>query len=104
MKKLAVIMIVLGMMVCTNVHASDVSDLENLNLSADSYWNGSDLEGSYSATDSFSTDTASFNNFYAYDADFMYSSWGGFAYSNITDTTATGFTSSIQCHHGKRPG
>jgi hypothetical protein len=92
MKKLAVILLVLGMMAHTNVLASDVSDLENLTLSAESYWNGSDLEGSYSATDSFTTDTASFNNFYAYDADYMYSSWGGFAYSNITDTTATGFT------------
>ena len=83
---------VLGMMVYAPVHAADVSDLENLWLSSESYWNGSNLEGSYSAADAFKTDTASFNNFYAYDAVYMYSSWGGFAYSNIKDTTATGFT------------
>ena len=80
MKKLAVIIIVLGMMVCTNVNASGVSDLENLTVPAVGYWNGSNLEGSYSATDSFTTGGASFNNFYDYNADWGLSSWSGFAY------------------------
>ena len=92
MKKLALILMVLGLVAHSNVLAADVSDLENLSLPPDSSWNGSDLEGSYSATDAFKTGTASFNNFYAYDAVYMYSSWGGFAYSNMKDTTATGFT------------
>ena len=69
------------------------ADFEDLTLAPESYWNGSGLEGSYTATDEFTSGIATYNNYYAYDADYMFSSWGGFAYSNITDTVTTGFTS-----------
>jgi hypothetical protein len=88
---------VLGLFICLcfalTVHAGDssISDLEDLTLTADSFWNGSGLEGSYEATDTFSSGSATLNNYYAYDADFMYSSWRWFAYSNITDTASSGF-------------
>lgn len=90
MKKLALIIMVLGMMVYSNVNAADVSDLENLTLQQESYWKGSNLEGSYNATDSFTTGGASFNNFYDYNADWGLVSWSGFAYSNITDIATSG--------------
>ena len=90
MKRLCVILICLSMFSTAMTFASDTGDLENLTLSTDAYWNGSNLEGSYSATDVFSTGGAFFNNFYAYDAKYMYASWGGFAYSNLTDTAAQG--------------
>jgi len=92
MKKMTVIVFMLSMMVFTNVYAADVSNLENLTLQHESHWNGSDLEGSYSATDSFTTGGASFNNYYDYNADWGLSSWSGFAYSNKTDTVAEQFS------------
>ena len=68
------------------------ADFEDLTLAPESNWNGSGLEGSYTATDDFTSGIATYNNYYAYDAEYMYSSWGGVAYSNITDTSARGFT------------
>ncbi|MBW2298436.1 MAG: hypothetical protein JRF32_12615, partial [Deltaproteobacteria bacterium] len=72
MKKLAVIMFCLSVILSAKSFAAGISDLEDLSLSANAYWNGSELKGSYSATDSFATGTASLNNFYAYDANFMF--------------------------------
>jgi len=92
MKKLAVILVILSITVFTSANAADISDLENLSLQPESYWNGSKLEGSYSATDVFTTDGASFNNYYDYNADWGLSSWSGFAYSNKTDTVAEQFS------------
>jgi len=89
MRRVALWLIVFGMVFSVEAIAS-ASDFENLGLSADSYWNGSDLAGSYEAVDSFSSDSATLVNYYSYDADFAWSSWGGFSYSNITDTVSDG--------------
>jgi len=82
------------MMIClatvSFADAQERSDFEDLALPPNSYWNGSDLNGSYDATDFFSSGTATLVNYYSYNADFMFNSWGGFAYSNITDTLAEG--------------
>jgi len=59
------------------------ADFEDLSLSSESYWNGSDETGG------FSSSGFSFNNNYVYDPN--YPSWGGFAYSNKTDTLPDGF-------------
>jgi len=104
MKKLAVIMFCLSVILSAKSFAAGISDLEDLSLSANAYWNGSELKGSYSATDSFATGTASLNNFYAYDANFMFSSWGGFGYSNITDTTTTGLAGQYNAITGSGQG
>lgn len=59
-----------------------VIDFEDLSLNAESYWNGSDGSGG------FTIGGVSFNNNYSVD----WGSWDGFSYSNITDTTAEGYT------------
>jgi hypothetical protein len=66
------------------------ADFENLQLALNSYWNGSDLGGSYTATDTFASGMATYNNVFSYDAVYQYSSWEGFAYSNVTDTITDG--------------
>jgi hypothetical protein len=58
-----------------------VSDFENLLLEPNSYWNGSDLSGS------FSSGLAVFPN--TYDTEWM--SWSQWAYSNMADDTTAGF-------------
>ena len=60
--------------------AAVVSDFEDLSLGPESYWNGSDESGG------FQSGGAYYNNNY----NTMYSSWDGFSYSNITDTTTSG--------------
>jgi len=54
-----------------------IVDFTDLNLPADSYRN----------TPAFTSNGAGFNNTY----DSQYGSWGGFAYSNKTDTTTAGY-------------
>ena len=62
--------------------AAIVTDFEDLTLAAESYWNGSDESGG------FASGSAYFNN----DYNSTYDSWDGFSYSNITDTTSSGWT------------
>ena len=85
----------LGLMLsATYINAQTVSDFENLNLPANSYWNGSDYSGIhingafYSA---FNSGTAVFPNVYdtAWGAPGFWSE--GFAYSNVTDSSTSGF-------------
>ncbi len=59
----------------------EVSDFEDLNLAANSFWNGSDLGGG------FSSGLASFPNNYNPD----WASWSGWAYSNMANDTTPGF-------------
>ncbi|MFO7668133.1 MAG: DUF4465 domain-containing protein [Bacteroidales bacterium] len=58
-----------------------VSDFEDLTLDPESYWNGSDGSGS------FSTGPARFHN----DFNMDYFSWSGWAHSNTSDRTTTGY-------------
>ncbi|MCK5067644.1 MAG: DUF4465 domain-containing protein [Bacteroidales bacterium] len=59
----------------------NISSFEELNLDPESYWNGSDGSGE------FSSGLARFYNDFNPD----YSSWSGWAYSNISDTTTSGY-------------
>ncbi len=68
--------------VAASAVSAQTADFEDLSLNAESYWNGSDGNGG------FFSGRFSFSNNY----NMLYSSWDGFAYSNITDTTAEGFT------------
>jgi hypothetical protein len=63
--------------------AGNVANFDDLALGAKSYWNGS----ADSAAGGFSSGTAWFNNSYSID----YASWGGWSYSNMTDTTTPGY-------------
>lgn len=67
--------------VSTFLIAQTVSTFESLNLSADSYWNGSDLSGGF-------TDGSAF---FANDYDTAYFSWSGFSYSNMKDSATAGW-------------
>lgn len=58
-----------------------ISDFEDLNLDGESFYDGRDASGGFS-----SGDLTYINN---YNAD--YQSWDGFAYSNVTDTTTSGW-------------
>lgn len=60
---------------------AQTADFDDLTLEAESFWNGSDGTGGF-----FSNGIALSNN---YNQDWF--SWDGFAYSNLTDTTAEDF-------------
>ncbi len=61
--------------------AQTVSTFESLNLSPDSYWNGSDLSGGF----------GSGNAYFLNDYDTTFFAWSGFTYSNMTDSTTPGW-------------
>ena len=84
----------LGLMLsATYINAQTVSDFENLSLSTNSYWNGSDYSGTHingAFYSTFTSGTAVFPNVYD-------TAWGapgywsqGFAYSNVTDSSTSG--------------
>ena len=81
-------------LVCGVVRAEEITDFEDLTLGPQSYWNGSDGSGG------FASGSAWFKNNY----DTMYGSWDGFAYSNIRDTAATGWTSQYNAITGAGQG
>lgn len=66
------------------MNAQNVVNFEDLTLSAESYYDGSDEAGN------FTSGGVSFSNTYVNDPSYPY--WaGGFAYSNMTDNTTAGF-------------
>jgi hypothetical protein len=69
------------LVICAVSNASIVN-FDDLSLSSNSYWNGSDGSGG------FVSGSAVFNNNY----DSTYHSWDGWAYSNKYDTTTPGWT------------
>lgn len=71
-----------------------VIDFSDLSLSPESYYNGSDGAGQ------FSTGGATFNN----DYDSEYGSWGGWAYSNVSDTETTGWDNQYSAIPGQGVG
>lgn len=77
-----------------SVSSGVVVDLEDLPLAGESYWNGSDGSGG------FASGGVWFSNNY----DSTYSSWDGFAYSNITDTTAEGWSAQYNAIAGAGHG
>jgi hypothetical protein len=80
--------------VCGLVKAQEIANFEDLALGAGSYWNGSDGSGG------FASGNAWFNNNY----DTMYQSWDGFAYSNISNTSAKGLSSQYNAITGSGQG
>jgi hypothetical protein len=75
-------LVALCLLWAVNVDAGIV-DFEDLALAPQSYWNGSDGSGG------FISGAGAFNNLYT-DWGGGFYSWGGFAYSNITDTATAG--------------
>lgn len=58
-----------------------VSTFDDLELAAESFWNGADETGGFTSGDAW------FLNLYNTE----YMSWDGFSYSNVTDTTTPGY-------------
>ena len=72
----------IAVLAISGVSTAAIATFDDLSLAAESYWNGSDGPGG------FTSGSAYFNNNY----NATYGSWDGFAYSNITDTTSSGWT------------
>jgi hypothetical protein len=85
---------VICVLMMSGVSIAAIATFDDLSLSAESYWNGSDRSGG------FTSGSAYFNNNY----NTVYMSWDGFAYSNITDTTSTGWTTQYNAITGGGEG
>ena len=79
--RLRLFMCLVGVLTMAGSGQGSIATFDDLSLPAESYWNGSDGSGG------FVSGAAHFNNNY----DSTYGSWDGFAYSNITDTSAEGW-------------
>ncbi|MHC4691911.1 MAG: DUF4465 domain-containing protein [Planctomycetota bacterium] len=90
-KELVSMMLVLML---SGVSSAVIATFDDLSLAADSYWNGSDSSGG------FSSGGAYFNNNY----NTTYMSWDGFAYSNVTDTTSSGWSAQYNAISGQGQG
>jgi len=77
-----------------NLTNADMVTFEDLTLSDQSFWNGSDSSGGFRSGSAF------FNNNY----NPTYDSWDGFSYSNITDTTASDFAAQYNAITGSGQG
>lgn len=71
--------------------AQFISDFEDLTLSSESFWNGSDGAGK------FVSGSVQFLNSY----NSAWGSWSGFSYSNVTDNTTIGYTNQYSAVPGK---
>ena len=67
--------------------AENVANFDDLPLGPDDYWNGS----ADPAAGGFATGAAFFNNIYVIDPFSGWAFWGGWSYSNMTDTTTPGY-------------
>lgn len=90
-KGLVILMFVL---MVSNVSSAVIATFDDLSLGAESCWNGSDGSGG------FVSGGAAFNNNY----NTTYMSWVGFAYSNITDTGASGWSAQYNAITGGGQG
>ncbi len=73
---------VFALLMGTSLNAQVVADIENISLEAESFLNGADGSGGYTSGN------VAFQTTY----DTTFSSWGGWAMSNVTDVQTVGFT------------
>ena len=104
MKKINYLLTILSISVGSLFAQQNVGDFENLTLSSESYWDGSDMSGLHNNsvfTTNFSSGGYNFNN--SYDTTWGAASgyWSsGWAYSNMTDSTTSGFTNQYSAKPG----
>jgi hypothetical protein len=91
---LVCLIIVLSMISITN---ADIATFEDLVLSPESFWNGADGSGGFTSGSAFFS-----NNFTDWGSGAT--SWDGFAYSNITDTTASDISAQYNAITGSGQG
>ena len=85
------------LMMMTGVSLASVVDFSDMSLPANSYWNGSDYSGG------FTSGRVTFANSFV-DWGGGYTSWSGFAYSNVDDTTTPGVGNQYAAYTGTAPG
>jgi len=90
-KKLLFVAIIFATLFATNAQAQTVATFDDLSLPVDSFWNGSDMSGS------FTNGNATFYNSY----NSTYSSWSGFAYSSKKDSLTPGYVNMYSSANGK---
>jgi hypothetical protein len=93
MKSAGSVCLIIVLAIVGSVNA-DIATFDDLVLSPESYWNGSDDSGGFSSGNAF------FNNNY----DPAWESWDGFSYSNITDTTTSDFSAQYNAITGSGQG
>ena len=104
MKKINYLLTILSISVGSLFAQQNVGDFENLTLSSESYWDGSDMSGLHNNsvfTTNFSSGDYNFSN--SYDTTWGAASgyWSsGWAYSNMTDSTTSGFTKQYSAKPG----
>ena len=81
-------------LIISSVSSAVIATFDDLSLGAESYWNGSDGSGG------FTSGTASFKNNY----NETYMSWDGFAYSNMTDMSSSGWSAQYNAITGGGEG
>ncbi|MCX5684437.1 MAG: DUF4465 domain-containing protein [Planctomycetota bacterium] len=77
-----------ALMVLAGGTLANEANFDNLALGANSYWDGGPTAGSHP----FVSGSATFNNGFFYDPYYGMTSWGGWAYSNKSDTTTPDWT------------
>jgi len=82
---------IIAILFVVSLKAQPVTSFDDLTLSPKSFWNGSDQSGSFKSGD------FTFNNSYIKD----WQSWSGFAYSNMTDITTSGYVNQYSAITGK---
>ena len=82
---------ILAILFVFQAKAQSVASFDDLTLTPESFWNGSDQSGS------FKSGGISFSNSY----NTNYQSWFGFAYSNMTDKTTPGYENQYSAITGK---
>ena len=104
MKKINYLLTILSISVGSLFAQHNVGDFENLNLSGESYWDGSDMSGQHNNsifTTIFSSGDYNFSN--SYDTTWGAASgyWSsGWVYSNMTDSTTSGYTNQYSAKPG----
>ena len=86
--------LVTAMVMGGGVALAAVADFEDLALSPESFWNGSDGSGGFTSGRAF----------FANNYDTLWGSWDGFAYSNLTDTAASGYAAQYNAIAGGGQG
>jgi hypothetical protein len=90
-KNLLLITVWLSALFAGNAYAQTEVTFETLGLPVDSFWNGSDGSGGFTAGKAY------FYNSY----NSQYGSWTGFAYSSKSDSVTPGFTNMYSSANGK---
>lgn len=104
--KLPFVLLSIASVLGNRAFAAAIADFENLPLARYSFYNGDPggLMPGQTHDGTFVSGGARFNNLFVVDADFGFSFWNGWAYSNTADTTTPGFGNQYSAFAGSGSG